>query len=458
MMSFERQLVGRLAALSSSLALTALAAGCQQQGAQQSSEPQQVPQVAAQDQALLGGAEDAAAACGLACPKAGIAEGNASISGVVSVDSFFQSVLNFQAKADNVSAGIQAQLAAIRTDFGIEAGTKLDAGLKASFEANVDGDFEVVAEPAKCEVDAKATLEATARCDASVDPGKVDVKCNGTCELDADVKAECDASAELQCTATAPSIKCEGSCSGTCEAKIEGSAECSGTCKGSCDGECSAYVKNADGMAECSGTCNGKCTGSCKAAVEASGKCEGSCEGECTAKPGGAMCEGSARASCKAMGNVMATCKGRCDGEIEPPMAKAECQATAKAEAKVNVECKPPRVEFHYNLKASASAEAQAKFTAAVKNLEVRLPALLASIKKANVVAEAGVSLAGDGSAAVTTAVNATLKGDVDIKGTIGLGCALTELPKVGGAIKTSSEKLAGSIKASAELTSALGV
>src|SRR4051794_368626 len=107
MMSFERGLVGRLATLSSSLALTAFAVGCQQQSAQQGGEPQQPPQqVVAQDQALLGTVEDAAAACGLTCPKTGIVDGNASISGVVSVDAFFQSVLNFQAKADNVSAGI----------------------------------------------------------------------------------------------------------------------------------------------------------------------------------------------------------------------------------------------------------------------------------------------------------------------------------------------------------------
>jgi len=48
-----------------------------------------------------------AKACGIDvdCKGGGIAEGNASISGVASIDAVFQSVLNFQAKADNISAG-----------------------------------------------------------------------------------------------------------------------------------------------------------------------------------------------------------------------------------------------------------------------------------------------------------------------------------------------------------------
>src|SRR3972149_992550 len=57
-----------------------------------------------------------AKSCGIdvECSAGGIVEGNASISGVASIDAFFQSVLSFQAKAGNVSAGIEAELAAIR--------------------------------------------------------------------------------------------------------------------------------------------------------------------------------------------------------------------------------------------------------------------------------------------------------------------------------------------------------
>ena len=55
------------------------------------------------------------------CKGGGIVKGNASISGVASIDAFFQSVISFQAKADNVSAGINAQLAGdSQGDFGID--------------------------------------------------------------------------------------------------------------------------------------------------------------------------------------------------------------------------------------------------------------------------------------------------------------------------------------------------
>jgi len=123
----------------------------------------------------VGGAIKAAGeACGIDvdCKAGGIAEGNASISGVASVDSFFQAVLDFQAKAGNVSAGIEGQLALIKGDFGIDAKTELAAGLQAQIDANLEGGLTVKAEPAKCQVDAHATLEAQAKCDVMVDPGK----------------------------------------------------------------------------------------------------------------------------------------------------------------------------------------------------------------------------------------------------------------------------------------------
>jgi len=95
--------------------------------------------------------------CGLACPGdtvdgvklAGIAEGNASISGVQPVDSFFAAVVNFKSSADGVSDGIQAQLDAIRADFGIKADADLAAGLKAQFDANLTAKLDIDYEPAR---------------------------------------------------------------------------------------------------------------------------------------------------------------------------------------------------------------------------------------------------------------------------------------------------------------------
>src|SRR5688500_7697534 len=105
-------------------------------------------------------AEELARSCGVDVDcKGGIVEGNASISGVASVDAFFQSVIDYKGKADNVSAEIQAQLAAIRGDFGLDAGADLKAALEAKVKANVEGAIEVKAEPARCTVDAQATLQ-----------------------------------------------------------------------------------------------------------------------------------------------------------------------------------------------------------------------------------------------------------------------------------------------------------
>jgi hypothetical protein len=441
--------------LSSSLALAALSTGCQQpQGAQEANEePVAVTQQAETDDNTL------LKQCGLVCADKGIVDGNASISGVASVDSFFQAVLDFQAKANNVSAGIDAQLAAIKGDFGIDANTSVEAGLSAAIDANVEGELTVDAEPAKCQVDAEATIQAQAKCDVDVKPGMASVKCEGSCQVDASADVSCSADADLECTVQAPSVACSGECSGSCDVEVDGSASCDGECHGECSGNCSAYVKDGSGAAQCAGSCDGTCKGSCKAHLAAAAKCDGKCEGECKlTNPPKAMCEGAIKAECKAHANAMVECKGHCDGNIEPPSAKADCQASAKAEAKVNVECTPPRVAISYKLKAGVDAMAQAKFVAGIKNLEVRLPALLASIKKAGIVAEAGAGLVGDGKVAVTGAVNTALKGDVSLRAKVGLTCAITQLDDVGKAVKSSSDKLAGSISASGKVTAALGV
>src|SRR3954466_188727 len=105
--------------------------------------------------ALLDALKPVGEQCGIDVDcKAGIAQGNASISGNASVDAFFQAVIDFQAKANGVSGGIEAQLDGIRTDFGIAGDADLSAELKAQFAANLDGGISVKAEPAKCQVDA----------------------------------------------------------------------------------------------------------------------------------------------------------------------------------------------------------------------------------------------------------------------------------------------------------------
>jgi hypothetical protein len=397
-------------------------------------------------------------ACGLECGT--IAEGSASISGVASVDAFFSSVASFQGKANGVSAAMEAELNAIRADFGIAADADLAASIQAQIDANVQGSLSVKAEPARCAVDASATLEAQAKCDASIDPGMASVQCMGSCEVEASAEVDCGVDAEVQCTYTQPALECSGTCNGTCEVELTAEAECSGTCTGTCSGECSAYSDS--GATQCAGKCDGMCMGSCKAAASADATCEGKCEGECTATAPDGNCEGAVRAECKGMANAMVECKGKCTGEFEPPMAKAECQASAKAEAKLNVECTPPRLEIAYVLKADASVdvEAQARFVAAVENLKFRLPALLAALGKAELIVDAGEGLIADASGAVKGGVEAAGEaiGDGNLKIAFGIQCALTELPKVGDAIGGAATRLEGNVSAVASLKGALGM
>jgi hypothetical protein len=453
MMRIEHGFVGRLAYLAPLFLTAVTASGCGQAEASDS------PQVAVVTQAETP-VEKIAKACGLDinCEAGGLAEGNARISGVASVDSFFSSVLNFQTTALSVSGGIDADLAAIKADFGIAADADLEAQLKAQIKANVKGAFNIEAEPARCQADVKATLDASARCEAKVDPGTVMVACKGSCEVEASADVKCDAGADLKCTVTAPSVACEGECKGSCEAMLDVAASCSGTCNGSCDGTCSAYVDNGQGGANCAGKCDGMCQGSCEAKLAAGASCTGTCKGECTVTNPSGGCKGGIHASCQAKADAMVMCGGSCEGEIEPPKASAECEASVKAEAKINVQCTPPRLAINYELAvvASADLEAQARFVAAVGNLKVRLPSLLAKIKRASLVVEAGAGLSGSAKGAIQGAVDTAAGGSA--VAIVGLKCALGQVGAVGTIVTGASSKLEASLKASAKLTAGLGV
>jgi hypothetical protein len=403
-----------------------------------------------------------AQACGLGCPGdtvegvklSGVLEGNASISGVQKVDSFFAAVVNFKSSADGVSAGIQAELDAIRADFGLKADADLAAGLKAQFEANLTAKLDIDYEPARCAVDAQATLEASAKCDATVSGGKAQVECKGSCEAEVTADVKCDASADLRCTLTAPDIECTGECRGSCSAKLDVAAKCEGTCNGECMGTCSAFSDSAG--TKCAGACDGMCKGSCDVQLAAEAKCMGTCRGECTyTKPSGG-CEGGIRAECRAKANASFMCTGKCTGEFEPPMVSAECKASAKAQASVNVECTPPRLAVNYALKASADA----KFKAALSTLvDVRLPKLLQAVGKAKLVAKAGEDLGVAATGAVKGAADALkAQGGLDLKLIVGVDCAIRELPKAKTAVQSSADNLTMKLTASKNITDMLGL
>jgi hypothetical protein len=404
--------------------------------------------------AVPGVLEELGRSCGIDvnCEAGGIVEGNASISGVASVDAFFQSVINFQAKADMVASGIDAEIQAIGAAFGIEG--DVAAGLQAQISANLQGGLKVEAEPAKCAVDARVSVDAAAKCSGMASPGSVMVECSGGCDVEASAEVNCGAQADLKCTLTAPSVECAGECKGTCTVEGSAAASCSGTCRGSCDGTCS--LMNAQG--QCEGSCDGECGGSCDVQLEASASCEGTCRGECTVTNPEGGCEGGIRASCDARGSASVMCEGRCDGEVTPPSVKAECQASAKAEANMNVECTPPRIALSYQFRANVDAEARAEFEAGLRSLEARLPALLVSVRKAEFVINAGADLTASAQGAVRGAVMALDTTNPNLRAFFGVKCALGQLNAVGTALSSSTGRLQDSLDDAADLTGAVGM
>jgi hypothetical protein len=398
--------------------------------------------------------------CGLDCPKDGILKGNAAISGVASVDAFFGAVVNYQTTCDSVSSGIEAQLDAIKADFGMASNANLKTELAARIKANLDGGLSVQAEPAKCVADVQAVVKAEASCDTSIQPGKVMVACNGACTGSASASVKCESTSTLKCTLAAPSITCMGDCQGTCTAKLTAAASCTGVCEGTCSGTCSSYVQDAKGVSSCNGQCDAMCTGSCRTELAASAKCTGSCDGVCTITDGTSSCTGSLQSSCEAKAGAMVMCDGQCEGELQPPKAKAECEASAQAQAKVNVQCTPPRLAMHYKLAAVASADlgAQARFVAGLELLRIKLPVLLASLKRASSVASAGELLSSSATGAVKSSFAAAARGKVSVKETVGLGCALDQLPDVNKTISASSERLTADLMSGADLKVTIGL
>lgn len=412
-------------------------------------------------------------ACNLECPEKGIAEGNFAISGNAAIDGFFKSVVSFKGVASGVSAEIKAELDGIRLAFGVsdadlanvqgDIGAAIDAKLQANFKASI----KVDAQPAKCEIDAQVTAQASLDCQANlpechVEPGMASVSCMGKCTAEVNAMGSCEAEAELKCEVSGPSVACEGECSGSCTVDVDASGKCGGSCKGTCS---AAGDANGDGVVaegECMGTCSGKCELSGMAAAS----CKGSCNGSCTAKAPMGGCTGGAKAKCEFSGNAMASCTGSCDGDFTPPKAQCEgdasasCEASAKADAKFTAKCTPPSITVKVVAKASIDASAQAQLDYAVGELKLRLPRLLAALKKANLVIDAGDQLTSNGKAAVEATVGAIKDGNIDLAlaARITQGCITDNLGAAGDAVISAGTELGGQVAAAGKLTAKLGM
>ncbi|MEM9453685.1 MAG: hypothetical protein AAGF11_05870 [Myxococcota bacterium] len=404
-----------------------------------------------------GAADRIAEQCGLDinCEAGGVLEGNASVSGIASIDSFFGAVIDVNAKVGQVQGTIRAELDAIAVSVGLEpgaAGADIRAAIEGRIAGAVSGGLRVQAEPARCEASVEVMAAASAECDAEVDPGEVSFACEGSCEVEAGVAVDCGASAELRCTAQAPSVECSGMCQGTCSA--EGGVACEGTCKGGCTGTCS--VQNADGS--CNGRCEGgMCTGSCELDVAAS--CDGMCEGSCevTGNPE-VGCEAGAQARCEAEAGGSVQCEAGCEGSAEPPSVSAECEASVEAKASASVECTPPTVAITWEWSAELEGDvtAQAEFRAWINGFRGHFSALLAARAQGDLLLESGQGLIDAAGTAVTDAA-ADLEADANIRASIGAACALQELPIAADVMTSSIADLTASVSAAVEVSAAVG-
>lgn len=177
----------------------------------------------------------------------------------------------------------------------------------AALRDSAHAELQVDARPPHCEVSVNAYANCMAECEAHVDPGQVQLTCEG-----GELRGQCDAE-----------------CTGHCAVAVD--AACSGTCEGSCEGTCSA--RNADGS--CAGRCDGTCHGSC--VVDAQASCQGECRGGCSVE----------------------LREPYCTGTIRRPSASARCTASCNAHVEAQARCTPG--ETHVSMSAGLDAEGQAR-------------------------------------------------------------------------------------------------
>ena len=393
---------------------------------------------------------DIAEQCGLTC-EGSVLDGNASISGVASVDAFFGAVIDVTTAANDISATLRAELDAIAISVGLDAGAtgpEIAAGIEAHLGLYIDLDaaIRVQYQEPVCEASLEVVASASAECDVEVDPGMASIECNGSCEVEGGANATCEGEASLKCTG--PKLQCDGMCEGSCE--FEAGGTCEGTCRGECAGDCSVE----DSSGNCAGACDGTCTGTCEFAAAA--ECTGSCTGSCT-YDSDAGCEAGASAKCEASVDASVTCEGSCEGDFEPPEVSAECQASVEAKAEASLECTPPSIDITWQWAAGITAEQEMEFKAWLQGFKGHLSVMLAARTKADILIESMANLASTGVAAIEGGADAIAGGNFAASFKI-TTCAIPELANVGTVIDGASGSLTGSVSASIDVFGAVNI
>jgi len=164
------------------------------------------------------------------------------------------------------------------------------------------------------------------------------------------------------------------------------------------------------------------------------------------------------------MGNASVSCGGKCEGELEPPMAmvqcdaSASCNAQAKADASVEVECSEPSIDIDYELRAGLDAATAARMELGMRQLEVRLPRILARVRQARLLVDASAQLGAAASGAAEGTIRAFGSGELGAVAALRVAeCAPAQFDAVPGLIAQSTTELKASIDGAARVTAAVG-
>lgn len=278
------------------------------------------------------------------------------------LEAFLMSTDRFVTAANEVSTSLRDTCLRIGQSLGIPAAEMQPTGEQTDTEAachrvatelrSIMADARAAAGvtvalemvPPQCEVSMDAYASCAAQCQADIQPGELEARCEG-----GEIRGTCTGNCTGRCA-----VEVSGQCGGACEGTCTGS--CTGVCRGTCDGQCSA--RGPDG--QCNGTCRGTCTGTCSAG------CTGTCTGTCEVS-GQAQCSGECRGGCS-----VAYTEPRCTGRVVPPRVDADCRAACDARVNAQARCTPARAHLRVtgNLSGDLAARVERARTAIESNYE----------------------------------------------------------------------------------------
>jgi len=358
------------------------------------------------------------------------------------LDGFFEAVLATHAAGDEAAEQMQAALGVMASSVGLEPdadAAEIAAELEAKAAAYSDSGLVVAFALSRCAVSIATALEFAAKCDPVVDPGLLEVRCNGDCPVDPGV--ECPPGAELLREGPAPDGQCEGTCTGDCELPA---LECQGTCHGICEGDCGIM----DGSG-CAGWCSGLCTGICR--QNAGRPCPGECQGMCTYSPPDAVCD--AQAMCSAYDEPV-PCEEVCLGTIESPELAAACEPAVAAIANVAAVCTPPGQDWLFQLRPDLDADAQQEFLEWIELFGPAFGDAVAAAGWVEIVAEQSSELRAAGNGVVRAVAEMHTQSPETAEGA---GCALGELATVDTILSETDATLTAAIESFIAIESAFG-